>query len=80
MHSPTINLERTKLKQALEQEQTNWKTMERSITFIEKLFVLTKGKVEWLEEQNEALIEIAQKQQMELEWLTKKIQLLQEHF
>jgi hypothetical protein len=54
--------------------------MERSITFIEKLFVLTKGKVEWLEEQNEALIEIAQKQQMELEWLTKKIQLLQEHF
>jgi hypothetical protein len=54
--------------------------MERSITFIEKLFVSTKGKVEWLEEQNETLIEIAQKQQMELEWLTKKIQLLQEYF
>jgi len=54
--------------------------MERSITFIEKLFVSTKRKVEWLEEQNEALIEIAQKQQMELEWLTKKIQLLQEYF
>jgi hypothetical protein len=54
--------------------------MERSITFIEKFFVSTKGKVEWLEEQNETLIEIAQKQQMELEWLTKKIQLLQEYF
>jgi hypothetical protein len=32
--------------------------MERLVNLIEKLFVSTKGRVEWLEKQNEALIEI----------------------
>jgi len=32
----------------------------RCLTFIEKLFISTKGKVEWLEEQNGALTETTQ--------------------
>jgi hypothetical protein len=51
----TIDLERTKLKQALEQEQANWKAMDQSITLIKKLLVSTKGKVEQLEEQMKIL-------------------------
>jgi hypothetical protein len=37
------------------------------------LFVLAKGRVEQLEEQTEALIDIAQKQEVELQQSTKKI-------
>jgi hypothetical protein len=35
--------------------------VEQSLTLIEKLLMLAKRKVEWLEGQNEALIEKAQK-------------------
>jgi len=42
----SINSEWVKLKQALEQEQTNQKVVEQSLTFIEKLFILAKGKVD----------------------------------
>jgi spore germination protein GerM len=41
--------------------------MEQSVNLIEKILVLTKGKVEWLEEQNEILTETMQKQQVELQ-------------
>ncbi len=40
--------------------------MEQLVTLIEKLFVSTKRKVKWLEEQNEALTETMQKQWVEL--------------
>lgn len=73
----TIDLERAKLKEALEQEQANLKVMEQSITLVEKLLVSTKGKVEWLEEQNETFTKTTQKQ-VELQRLIKKIQLLQQ--
>jgi hypothetical protein len=35
--------------------------VEQPLNLIEKLFMLAKGKVEWLEGQNEALIEKVQK-------------------
>lgn len=38
--------------------------------------MLAKGKVEWLEGQNEALTKKAQKQQLKLQQSTEKIQLL----
>ncbi len=46
------------------------------MTFIEKLLTMAKGRVEWLEEQNETFTKIAQNQQVELQWLIEKIQLL----
>jgi hypothetical protein len=44
----------------------NQKVVEHFLSLIEKLFMLTKGKVERLEINNEALIKKAQKQQLEL--------------
>jgi hypothetical protein len=50
----SIDLEWVKLKQAL--EYANRKVVEQSLIFIEKMFILAKGKVEWLEGQNESHI------------------------
>jgi hypothetical protein len=38
----------------LEQEQNNWKVVEQTLTFTEKIFISTKGKVEQLDGQNES--------------------------
>jgi len=46
------------------------------MTLIEKLLVLAKRRVKWLEEQNETFTKIAQKQQVELQWLIEKNWLL----
>lgn len=43
------------------------------MTFTKNLFMLAKGKVEWLEGQNEALTKKAQKQQLKLQQSTEKI-------
>jgi len=51
----SIDSKRAKLKQALEQEQNNWKVVEQILTFTEKLFISTKGKVEQLDGQIESL-------------------------
>jgi hypothetical protein len=42
----SINSKWVKLKQVLKQKQINQKVVEQSLTFIEKLFILAKGKVE----------------------------------
>jgi hypothetical protein len=64
----SINSKRAKFKQALEQEWANQKAVEEFLTLIEKLLVLAKRRVKWLEEQNESLTETMQKQHLELQW------------
>jgi hypothetical protein len=50
--------------------------MEQFMTFTKKLFISAKGKVEWLEGQNDLITKTTQKQQLELQQLIKKIWLL----
>jgi len=61
-----IDSKKAKLKQALKQEQNNWKVVEQTLAFIENLFISTKRKVEQLEGQNESLTKMVQTQQLEL--------------
>jgi hypothetical protein len=42
----SIDLQHVKLKKTLEQEHANQKVVEQSLTLIEKLLILAKGKVE----------------------------------
>jgi hypothetical protein len=61
-----IDSKKAKLKQALKQEQNNWKVVEQTLALIENLFISTKRKVEQLEGQNESLTKMVQTQQLEL--------------
>jgi hypothetical protein len=45
----SIDSQQVKLKKILEQEHANQNVVEQSVTFIQKLFILAKGKVKWLE-------------------------------
>jgi hypothetical protein len=45
----SIDSQQLKLKKTLEQEHANQKVVEQSLTLTEKLFILAKGKVKWLE-------------------------------
>ncbi len=45
----SIDSQQLKVKKTMEQEHANQKVVEQSLTLTEKLFILAKGKVKWLE-------------------------------